>query len=98
MKVGKHDTDTCPGPICNGECLGLYPPTFCVQCGPRVAVDEDGCCLMCGADAWGAWGRRVVALIDELRKTVETDDEDGYCAIYAAAVLQLVDESEKEAR
>lgn len=28
------------------------PPRFdCETCGPGIAVDEDGCCLSCGADA-----------------------------------------------
>ena len=41
--------------------------SLCVQCGPRVGVDEDGCCAMCGATATGAWldafGARVDALL-----------------------------------
>ena len=31
-----------------------WPSTMwfrCPDCGPRIAVDEDGCCTMCGADA-----------------------------------------------
>jgi len=24
---------------------------FCKECGPRISVDEDGCCTMCGRDA-----------------------------------------------
>ena len=27
--------------------------TLCPECGPRVAVDEDGCCVSCGAVAMG---------------------------------------------
>ena len=27
--------------------------TWCPQCGPRVDVDEDGCCVSCGATATG---------------------------------------------
>lgn len=26
----------------------------CQECGPVVAVDEDGCCSTCGEDAYGA--------------------------------------------
>lgn len=29
--------------------------TLCVACGPNVAVDEDGCCVECGATAMGEW-------------------------------------------
>lgn len=29
-------------------------PTWCPCCGPRVPVDEDGCCESCGVDAMGA--------------------------------------------
>lgn len=27
--------------------------TWCSQCGPNVAIGEDGCCELCGADAVG---------------------------------------------
>ena len=26
---------------------------WCPQCGPGLSVDEDGCCMICGADAMG---------------------------------------------
>jgi hypothetical protein len=29
--------------------------TLCVECGPNVRVDEDGCCLTCGNGAVGTW-------------------------------------------
>ena len=29
--------------------------TFCVECGPDVSIDEDGCCLSCGTSAVGRW-------------------------------------------
>ncbi len=29
--------------------------TFCVECGPNVSIDEDGCCVSCGNCAVGAW-------------------------------------------
>ena len=29
--------------------------TLCVECGPDVSIDEDGCCTMCGNGAIGAW-------------------------------------------
>lgn len=29
--------------------------SLCVECGPNVKVDEDGCCKSCGATATGAW-------------------------------------------
>jgi hypothetical protein len=28
---------------------------LCSQCGPQSRLDEDGCCLMCGADALHLW-------------------------------------------
>lgn len=40
-------------------------PTWCPQCGPRVRVDEDGCCLECGATACGAGAD--AAIIDRHR-------------------------------
>lgn len=33
--------------------------SFCAQCGPHVAVDEDGCCVYCGATATGEWASRI---------------------------------------
>jgi len=34
-----------------GACLVLRagPFSWCALCGPRVRVDEDGCCASCGA-------------------------------------------------
>lgn len=29
--------------------------TLCVECGPSVAIDEDGCCVTCGNGAVGRW-------------------------------------------
>jgi hypothetical protein len=28
--------------------------TFCPECGPNVSIDEDGCCVTCGATAIGS--------------------------------------------
>lgn len=44
--------------------------TWCPQCGPAVAVDEDGCCAICGADAMGpgaAAACRVLTEVEYLR-------------------------------
>lgn len=30
-------------------------PTLCVECGPRVEIDGDGCCVTCGNGATGSW-------------------------------------------
>lgn len=35
--------------------------TWCPQCGPRVAIDEDGCCASCGATAVGDGVDRALA-------------------------------------
>lgn len=32
--------------------------SLCVDCGPDVKVDEDGCCVTCGNGAMGAWLRK----------------------------------------
>jgi hypothetical protein len=37
--------------------------TLCVECGPEVAVDEDGCCATCGNGATGTWLWRLVDAI-----------------------------------
>jgi hypothetical protein len=50
--------------------------SLCVECGPNVRTDEDGCCAMCGGTAVGTWldasqGRRTPAVdrtLDSLRE------------------------------
>lgn len=50
--------------------------TFCVQCGPNVRVDEDGCCVHCGVTAIGPYAdelRRAAApeLLEALKALVD---------------------------
>lgn len=45
------------------EAPARRPKTFCVQCGPNVAIDGDGCCATCGGGAVGPWVDRVRVLI-----------------------------------
>lgn len=33
--------------------------TLCVECGPNVRIDSDGCCWSCGGNAIGTWLDRV---------------------------------------
>ena len=40
--------------------------TWCLQCGQGVRIDEDGCCLHCGATAVGKGADRVFALLAEI--------------------------------
>lgn len=40
---------------------------WCPQCGPRVAVDEDGCCEACGATAAGAGADAALAALAAAR-------------------------------
>lgn len=35
--------------------------SLCVECGPDVKVDEDGCCITCGNGAMGEWLRKWTA-------------------------------------
>lgn len=35
------------------------PKSLCLECGPNVPVDEDGCCGTCGRDAVGPWLEKV---------------------------------------
>jgi hypothetical protein len=32
-------------------------PMDCPECGPMVVIDEDGCCVTCGADATDSRGK-----------------------------------------
>ena len=40
--------------------------TFCPECGFNVSVDEDGCCILCGATATGS---AVNSLFDSTMRT-----------------------------
>jgi hypothetical protein len=40
--------------------------TFCVQCGPGIVIDEDGCCATCGATATGKWADAACRAFDSL--------------------------------
>lgn len=42
------------------------PATWCPGCGPSVRVDEDGCCLTCGATAMGEGAVEALRLRLEL--------------------------------
>ncbi len=32
--------------------LDYFSPPFCPLCGPRVSIDEEGCCMGCGATTY----------------------------------------------
>lgn len=57
LALWQHWNWTCPKRAHAGdaEAQGWQHPVaaeyfICPECGPRVPVDEDGCCRMCGAD------------------------------------------------
>lgn len=39
----------------------LSAGALCVECGPNVRIDEDGCCITCGGSAVGTWLFKVTA-------------------------------------
>ena len=39
--------------------------TWCSECGPNVACDEDGCCAGCGRDAVGDGADEALAIMAE---------------------------------
>lgn len=45
--------------------------TLCPECGFKVSIDEDGCCVACGATATGAGVDAVYERIRELEEEVE---------------------------
>lgn len=54
------------GAICPRCSLGWRTPdTLCVECGPDVRVDEDGCCETCGAQATGSWLVQAVRTLSD---------------------------------
>lgn len=69
--------------------------TFCVQCGPNVAIDEDGCCATCGADASGPavnhlkrWLRKARRLTRWVPVAKEWDD---HATDLARDILRVLD-------
>lgn len=51
---------------------GRWTASWCPQCGPDVAVDEDGCCATCGATATGTAATHAVVLL----RILEFDQDD----------------------
>jgi hypothetical protein len=47
--------------------------TLCVQCGPGVPVDEDGCCVLCGNGATGPWADTYARMFKAVERAVETN-------------------------
>lgn len=45
-------------------------PTFCPECGWNVAIDDDGCCLLCGATATGPAVDKIDGLLRAVRALV----------------------------
>ncbi len=44
--------------------------TLCVQCGPDVGIDGEGCCVTCGGQAQGEWAERACAALADMREAV----------------------------
>ena len=53
--------------------LDRVAPCVCPECGPNVAVDEDGCCVTCGADA-AVGGFRVNDLTNDQIRALEESE------------------------
>jgi len=49
----------------------FYKGTFCPGCGVGIAVDEDGCCLNCGADAVGIEVDKILNSLTSFRARAE---------------------------
>jgi hypothetical protein len=70
--------------------------SLCVECGPNVRTDEDGCCSTCGGTAIGTWldasqGRETPAvstLLDDLRARLH-DAEAANAAIEIVEHVEL---------
>ena len=73
--------------------------TLCGQCGFDVKVDEDGCCVTCGADATGPYVDQALNQILSLKgaisdhvthiKTLQ-NIEDKYKSLHEAARLLVL--------
>ena len=51
--------------------------TICVECGPNIIVDEDGCCVSCGRDSVGAGVEIVSNQIAALRARLAPPVNEG---------------------
>ena len=61
--------------------------TFCPECGPDVEIDEEGCCLTCGATAVGSAAKdiaRLQAVVDAARTQREHHDPECLCVVCLA--------------
>lgn len=61
------------------DAAGRWTVTWCAQCGPDVAIDEDGCCATCGATATGEGAERAARLEEE------RDEARGHARVLAHA-------------
>jgi hypothetical protein len=53
--------------------------TWCPECGPFVEVDEDGCCVTCGADSTGSGVETALMYFWAAQRIIKADvekDED----------------------
>jgi hypothetical protein len=73
---GAHERDELRARV--AELEQRRPPlhSLCVECGPNVRVDEDGCCASCGNGAMGTWldasqGRETPAVSSALSSAAE---------------------------
>lgn len=49
--------------------------SWCPSCGPDVAIDEDGCCAMCGADAVGEGADYAGSLLQIVQRAFQLIDQ-----------------------
>lgn len=47
--------------------------TFCPECGPNIAIDEDGSCHTCGNGAFGQGIEKINLLIRQAREEVREE-------------------------
>lgn len=67
--------------------------TLCPECGIGVSVDEDGCCVHCGATATGRGVRGALAEIQRLRaELAEVKYWNGAIAVCQEHVEDIVSE------
>lgn len=60
---------------------GHYERSLCVECGPDVDVDEDGCCATCGATAVGNWlDENPTISVRQVEEAIE--EEKHFCTDY----------------
>lgn len=71
-------------------------PTWCPECGPKVDINEDGCCVTCGASATGRGAVTAhLAIIERDEARAEVEQMQNRCAHVHGCLDQALEERDE---